>query len=113
MATEKQIKMCLARAKHAGFALTEEQISPLDNVEINELLDQIAGTKEPAGKTVKTVKTATKSGIVDIRFGLAQKLVAQHYSRYGSKFWSSDTYNSDVHKAYNALEQSEKTYEGS
>lgn len=104
MATDKQIRMLFGRAKAAGFPLKEAEVRDLNNGQIDKLLAKIEAYKQPAESTVK------QADVTDIRFGLAQKLVALTYIAVHKKFWTAESFDEDVHAAYDALEQSEETY---
>jgi len=47
MATNKQCKMLLARAKEAGMPLTWDQCDPLENGEVDAMIDKIKAYKKP------------------------------------------------------------------
>lgn len=78
MATEQQIRMCLARARAAKYELKREDLENLNNgPDIDMVLKDIeAFAKE--GQKKKEVNQPNSNNFNEARFGMCAKLVVQN-----------------------------------
>jgi len=109
-ATQKQIKYIKVLAKRVGNPIKDEDMPSYDKEEASKIIDDLLGQLVKQNGDAKKETKVVDSDFNGQRFGLACKLVAQHYTSVQFKFWILDSYISDVHEAYKALEQAENTY---